>query len=264
MVISNFSKSNILLNETLVNYILIDKNSTLFVICFSNFCASQLVLHPWTAMRCGGGTPTPPAESTWSSPRGEFEPFPIYCEMDQEGHGWTLFQRRVDGSEDFNRDWRDYARGFGNVSGEFWLGNEFLHHLSTQYHYLLRVEVTDWFNRKYIAEYAGFEVDSKRNDFRLTVEEFLGGNATDALTYHSGSKFTTTDKDNDESDGVNCASVHHGGWWFQACDRANLNGLYYREGTYNGEWDDGIEWKERDGPPFYSFKTTKMMLRPWD
>ncbi|XP_072176733.1 microfibril-associated glycoprotein 4-like [Diadema setosum] len=196
-------------------------------------------------------------------PRGETDPFPIYCEMDQEGSAWTVFQRRVDGSEDFNRDWRDYARGFGNVSAEFWIGNEFLHHLSKQYRYMLRVEITDWFNRKYIADYGGFEVDHKRNDFRLTVEDFLGGNATDALTYHSGSRFTTVDKDNDESDGVNCAEVHHGGWWFQACDRSNLNGLYYHEGTYTGQWDDGIEWKETDGPPFYSYKSTKMMLRPW-
>ncbi|XP_041481173.1 ficolin-3-like [Lytechinus variegatus] len=197
-------------------------------------------------------------------PRGQFDALPIYCEMDKEGFGWTVFQRRKDGSEDFNRNWRDYSRGFGNVSAEFWLGNEFLHHLTMQYQYILRVEVTDWFNRKYIADYAGFEVDSKRNDFRMTVEEFLGGNATDALTYHSGSKFTTTDKDNDDSDGVNCAIVHHGGWWFQACDRSNLNGLYYHDGTYGGEWDDGIEWKETDGPPFYSYKETKMMLRPWE
>ena len=185
---------------------------------------------------------------------------PSIVRWTKKGTAGTLFQRRVDGSEDFNRDWRRLRSWIRNVSGEFWLGNEFLHHLSTQYHYLLRVEVTDWFNRKYIAEYAGFEVDSKRNDFRLTVEEFLGGNATDALTYHSGSKFTTTDKDNDESDGVNCASVHTGVGGSRPVIGRTWTDCNYREGTYNGEWDDGIEWKERDGPPFYSFKTTKMML----
>ena len=54
------------------------------------------------------------------------------------GRGWTIFQRRVDGSENFYRNW-NYRTGFGNLSGEFWLGLDKIHRLSASGQNVLRV-----------------------------------------------------------------------------------------------------------------------------
>ncbi|XP_073448241.1 pyruvate dehydrogenase E1 component subunit beta, mitochondrial isoform X4 [Aquarana catesbeiana] len=55
----------------------------------------------------------------------------VFCDMDTEGGGWIIFQRRCDGAVNFLRDWKDYKRGFGNQLSEFWLGNDNIHLLTS-------------------------------------------------------------------------------------------------------------------------------------
>ena len=79
----------------------------------------------------------------------------------------------------------------------------------------------------------------------------------DSLKYHNGHKFSTKDNDNDSKD-VHCAILNKGGWWYNKCHSANLNGLYLN-GTY-AKYAFGMTWfywKKHQ----YSFMETKMMMR---
>jgi ficolin len=83
------------------------------------------------------------------------------------------------------------------------------------------------------------------NVFELMLHVYFTGTAGDSLYYHNGMKFTTQDVDNDLNEGVrwshsNCAQERYGGWWFNDCSEANLNGAYLR-GHNNQKWK-GICW----------------------
>ena len=84
----------------------------------------------------------------------------VYCDQDTEGGGWTVFQRRQDGSVDFYRNWKDYERGFGDPDWEFWLGNYALSKLTGSCCNELRVDMTDFEGEKVYAHYSNFKVTS--------------------------------------------------------------------------------------------------------
>jgi len=68
--------------------------------------------------------------------------FDIFCDQTTAGGGWTVFQKRLDGSVNFYRGWADYKNGFGNLNGEFWLGLDKIHRL-TDTKNRLRVDLED-------------------------------------------------------------------------------------------------------------------------
>ncbi|PNF30891.1 hypothetical protein B7P43_G06173 [Cryptotermes secundus] len=165
-------------------------------------------------------------------------PLLISCDQETAAGGWALVQRRVDGSQDFNRKWSEYATGFGSPSGEFWLGNEALHHLTANNCSSLRVDLTDIYGKSWVAEYDEFTVSDARDGYRLHVAGYQG-NASDALEYQNRMQFSAIDSDRDISN-TNCAANYEGGWWFSHCQHANLNGRYNLGLT----WFDGSknEW----------------------
>ena len=87
---------------------------------------------------------------------------------------------------------------------------------------------------------------------------FFEGNAGDSLSYHNGMKFSTYDRDNDQSSRGNCPSYHKGAWWYKYCYRSNLNGRYLKAGDTS---DKGIAWKYWKNNN-RSLKKAEMKIRP--
>ncbi|XP_028390981.1 ryncolin-1-like [Dendronephthya gigantea] len=180
--------------------------------------------------------------------------FQVLCDMSTDGSGWTVFQRRQDGSQDFYLGWSDYKAGFGNFSGEFWLGLDKIHRLSKSKQNVLRVDLMDFNGVKRYAKYGTFSVANESDKYRLTINMY-SGDAGDSLAYHNQRQFSTKDNDNDAWRD-NCAKKRKGAWWYKSCHNSNLNGLYLAAGQNSG---NGIRWNKWH---FYSMKKTTMKIRP--
>ena len=100
--------------------------------------------------------------------------FDVFCDQTTAGGGWTVFQKRLDGSVDFYRNWADYKQGFGDLSGEFWLGLAKTHRLTSQTNNTLRVELEDLDGNTAYAEYDTFAVTDEADNYRLSVAGYTG------------------------------------------------------------------------------------------
>ncbi|XP_028997202.1 techylectin-5B isoform X2 [Betta splendens] len=188
-------------------------------------------------------------------------PVQVYCDMDVDGGGWTVIQRRLDGSVSFDRNWRDYRDGFGDLHSEFWLGNDHIHHLSVQGDYSLRIDMEDWGHKHKHALYQSFHVEDEEHQYRLHVSGFSGSAQDSFSWYHDKQSFSTPDSGNI------CAEISHSGWWYNQCFYANLNGVYYRGGHYTPKsrgplGPDGIVWYSWRDSDYYSLRKVSMMIRP--
>ncbi|XP_070231127.1 tenascin isoform X6 [Bos mutus] len=177
----------------------------------------------------------------------------VFCDMTSDGGGWIVFLRRKNGREDFYRNWKAYAAGFGDLKEEFWLGLDTLSKITAQGQYELRVDLRDHGESAY-AVYDKFSVGDARTRYRLKVEGY-SGTAGDSMAYHNGRSFSTFDKDTDSAI-TNCALSYKGAFWYKNCHRVNLMGRYG-----DNSHSQGVNWFHWKGHE-HSIQFAEMKLRP--
>ena len=220
------------------------------------------------------------------SPEGGCE-FLVFCDMclaSDKGRGWIVVQRRVDDSLSFElKLWEDYKRGFGDYLGNYWIGLQTLHQITSSGDYDLFVGFSlTSFGHTRRAFYTKFTIGSEEEGYKMDYTYFdttrSSGLSTDHLSKHKGDKFSTLDRDNDEVSAYDCANgisagdvantQHYGGWWFgdpgnhgsisSACYQSNLNGKYYSNGVDN--IGNGLKWGNA-APNSVSLLKTIMAIR---
>nr|XP_053628103.1 angiopoietin-4-like [Cherax quadricarinatus] len=188
-------------------------------------------------------------------------PFFVYCDMETDGGGWTVIQRREDGSVEFLREWADYKYGFGNLAGEFWLGNENIYLLTNQRVSKLRVDLADFDQQSGYAVYSAFAIGSELEGYSLKMLGQYSGDAGDSLRYQVGRRFSTIDVDNDAWAEKSCARDHQGAWWYRACETSNLNGRYLHGPVPADHQYTGLYWYDFRGPQYSLWKSSMMIRR---
>ncbi|XP_053777278.1 tenascin isoform X4 [Desmodus rotundus] len=181
------------------------------------------------------------------------QPLEVFCDMTSDGGGWIVFLRRKNGREDFYRNWKAYAAGFGDRREEFWLGLDNLNKITSQGQYELRVDLQDHGKTAY-AVYDRFSVGDAKTRYKLKVEGY-SGTAGDSMAYHNGRSFSTFDKDTDSAI-TNCALSYKGAFWYKNCHRVNLMGRY---GDNNHS--QGVNWFHWKGHE-HSIQFAEMKVRP--
>ncbi|XP_060666161.1 fibrinogen-like protein 1 [Drosophila nasuta] len=158
---------------------------------------------------------------------GNGAPFDVICDWS----GWMTIQQRKDGSISFDRNWENYAFGFGDLEGDFWLGLYKLHQITNSTRQELQIFVGYSFYTSFY-EYDNFKIASADEFYELKSL----GNHKSKFNYtqlQENTKFSTYDRHLGESV-ERCADNGDGGWWYGKDCGKNLNSPYRQIRTATG------------------------------
>ncbi|XP_055924307.1 techylectin-5A-like [Argiope bruennichi] len=170
----------------------------------------------------------------------------VYCDMETDGGGWTVIQRRGNFSEtiDFYRNWTEYKYGFGNISEEFWIGNDNIFALTNQGNNIVRFDMENVTNEYRFATYSSFWIEDENAGYKLHFGEY-NGTAGDGFGKVNNVEFSTKDKQYEKSN-KQCPSLKKGGWWYEMCGLSNPNGVNLPGGKNDKIYMNWYPWTTYD------------------
>ena len=174
----------------------------------------------------------PVSSGVYKISTGTFSTTNVYCDMSTDNGGWTVIQRNRKSSQlSFEKNWKEYEEGFGNVNSDFWAGLKLMHALTQSGQWEMRIDYQKEDNTWTYLHYDRFSVESARKEYQLYVSGYTGevtfGSEQDPFTGPDRTpnrmRFTTHDNENDQEPNNNCAVQWSGGWWYNNCYRININ-----------------------------------------
>lgn len=172
-----------------------------------------------------------------------------------------MIQRRINDGMNFERNWTDYERGFGDIHGSYWLGLAAIHHLTKANKTELRIDLVNSNGRIGYALYSDFYLGSKDENYTLHFDQLKDGNIGDALANHKNLPFSTRDKDNDEKVAANCALETRGAWWHKSCFDANLNSMHPYDVTGGSVVRKTMSWRSWNNGNFGGIVYSEMKIK---
>ncbi|XP_034474305.1 fibrinogen C domain-containing protein 1-like [Drosophila innubila] len=166
------------------------------------------------------------------------ESFEVVCDGKIAGPGWIVIQRRSDDNLDFNRGWKEYQNGFGNIGGSYFIGLKKLRQLTSFVPHELYIHLESLNGETRFANYNHFKIEGQ--NYRLISLGDYNGTAGDAFADSLGNDFLTNE--------YNRYFFGKTGWWIsydQSGIGSNLNAAY-------SQWQT---WPK-------VFRSVQMMIRP--
>ncbi|XP_063915352.1 angiopoietin-1-like [Zophobas morio] len=183
----------------------------------------------------------------------------VLCDLEKEGGGWTHILHSFHEAQ-FGHGFDENKKGFGELSGEFWLGLDNIHHLTRYEDNELLVELVVREGTSVFTHYDRFKMGNEDDDYTVTVSGYNGA-AGDSSSSESSTKFSTQKNDLDNWWSEKCALDFGDRWWYRYYMSCLLSRIHLRRCL------DSL----KEGEDFYNlaFKTSRpnleevrMMIRP--